>query len=106
MIKNPAFAEPSGKKIFRNNCAACHGENAVGNEKLKELVNGDISKLDLTSTKTALKKDVDLENTILRGRGNMPSFKSIFPKKDLREVVQYIRHLQGDKLIKQTARCD
>lgn len=88
------------KALFYAKCAACHNEDATGNKKLKELVSGDVTRLDLTSDKARSKKDSDFESSILKGRGNMPSFNSELSKADLGVIVEYIRLLQKNRLAK------
>ena len=102
LIKSLALAKPDGKPLFYAKCAACHNEDAAGNKKLKELVSGDVTRLDLTSDKARSKKDSDLEVVILDGKGNMPSFNDELSKVDLRAIIKYIRLSQKNILAKTT----
>ena len=77
-----------GKKVYRNNCAYCHGEALVG----------------LTAKDTGLAKDTpnlkrslkihsegDIFWKIQSGRGDMPAFRQTLSEKDIWAVITYIK---------------
>ena len=77
-----------GKKLYRNNCAYCHGEALVG----------------LTAKDTGLAKDApnlkrslkihsegDIFWKIQSGRGDMPAFRQTLSEKDIWAVITYIK---------------
>lgn len=71
---SPAVAE--GQKIFADNCAVCHGENAKGNQ--------DLGAPNLTDKIWLFGSDkATIEYGVTHGRGSvMPSWKGYFDKKD------------------------
>jgi cytochrome c oxidase cbb3-type subunit 2 len=89
--KNPfagnLSAEEEGEKVFKENCAACHGEKGAG---------GFGPKLATTAHKFG-GSDADLFTSISGGRpGGMPSFLSRLGKERIWKAVTYIRHLEKE----------
>ncbi len=91
-IKNPVPQNEetitSGKELFLDNCAACHGDNGRG----------------LSAEETGLEKstpnlgkrlkshsDGDFFWKIQNGRGEMPSFKDDLTDKEIWEIIHFIR---------------
>ncbi|OGN00964.1 MAG: hypothetical protein A3B91_00595 [Candidatus Yanofskybacteria bacterium RIFCSPHIGHO2_02_FULL_41_29] len=83
----------TGRVIFMERCAACHAPNGKGNLNVIAMVNGDISRIDLTDETTAKKQDVDLRSTILDGRGLMPAHKDKLTAVEVDHVLKFIRQL-------------
>lgn len=84
----------SGKEIYTQNCAYCHGDNAKG----------------LSAESTGLQKDTPnliqgLKNhtdgdffwKIQNGRDAMPSFKEDLSENDIWHVINYIKSLKKSK---------
>jgi mono/diheme cytochrome c family protein len=94
-VQNPipfsAESSESGRQVYLENCATCHGENAEGLMA---------AKADLTTDTPDLKKrlathsDGDFFWKIEEGRGEMPSFKGELEAQEIWEVIHYIKALQ------------
>jgi mono/diheme cytochrome c family protein len=84
---------PSGKTLFAENCATCHGSHGQGNPIMmnKELIRLD----DAAFLKTLT--DEQIETTIREGRGMMPAFETTFNPAELDALVKYIRTLPQEK---------
>ena len=87
---NPLAANPdaveTGAAIYRENCAQCHGADAMGDGKKKPSLKSD-------EIKNAT--DGDLEWFLRQGdlKGGMPSWSSL-PQAQRWQVVAYLRSLQ------------
>lgn len=98
--QQPADAQNSGKAIYEQHCAACHGANGDGYgpasvwlyPKPRDFSAG-LFKIKSTPG-TALPTDADLLQSITRGLpgSSMPSF-SYLSEAERRDVAQYVRHL-------------
>lgn len=89
-------ATPDSKASFESNCAACHGPDGKGNEKMKALVKDDMSKLNLVDEETSKKSDPQLTGTIRDGvpKSLMRGFKDKFSDQEIGGLVEHIRSLQ------------
>lgn len=76
----------SGKKLFQNHCATCHGAEAAGGIALA------LNRKDLLRNA----ENEYLFNTILRGRENatMPSWINL-PENEIYDIVKYLRSFQA-----------
>ncbi len=85
------FDVASGKKIFADNCAACHGEAAKGNQEL--------GAPNLTDKIWLYGSDeASLIETISNGRaGVMPSWEGRFDRATLKALAVYVHSLGGGK---------
>lgn len=89
-----AIATENGKSIFTaSKCITCHGEDGKGNEKMKGMVKGDMTKLDLTDKATVAKTDVELAKIISDGAKPMKAYKDL-SSDQVSELVKYVRILQ------------
>ena len=85
------FDMAAGKKIFADNCAACHGEAAKGNQELGAPNLTD--KIWLYGSDEAA-----LIETITNGRaGVMPSWEGRFDRATLKALAVYVHSLGGGK---------
>lgn len=83
-----------GKALFSTNkCTTCHGENGKGNEKMKGIVKGDMTKLDLTDNATTTKTDTELAKVISDGAKPMKAYKDLSAEQ-ISELVKYTRSLK------------
>jgi cytochrome c553 len=78
--------------IFRQNCAICHGQEANGKEVDGKLIPS------LRYGDAENKTEEEIYNQIKEGKLPMPAFKNQLSDKEIRQMVQFIRHdLQGKK---------
>ena len=77
-----------GAALFKSKCAMCHGPDGTAattmgkNLGIKSYKSPDVQK----------ESDADLKNTIVNGKGKMPSYKSLTPEQ-VDALVKYIREL-------------
>jgi mono/diheme cytochrome c family protein len=105
--KNPIkFTDASvdrGKKIFKTQCALCHGEKGDGKGDLaKEMTLNlpDFTKPDALATRT----DGELFAIVGTGKDPMPSQKGRMTERHLWNLVNYLRALGGKIPAKATAK--
>ncbi len=86
-----ADALAQGKKLFMDNCAACHKENGTGGKI--EIEGKSINPDDLTTAKIKAFSDDKIIGYIYKGIEDegMPSFKDKLNEAEIREVVRYVR---------------
>jgi mono/diheme cytochrome c family protein len=81
----------SGKKLYLNNCAACHKENGTGGEVTIEgkKLNPD----NLTDAKRKALTDDKIIRVMMDGIEDegMPSFKGKMSEAEMRDLVKYVR---------------
>ena len=76
--------QPSGKALFENNCAQCHGNDGTkGRWGAKNLR---ASKLD----------DAAILNMISNGRGFMPNWSKKLPAYQIQLIAKYIKTLRAN----------
>lgn len=76
--------------IFRQNCAICHGQEANGKEVDGKLIPS------LRYGEAATLSEEQIYNQIKEGKLPMPAFKNQLSEKEIRQMVQFVRHdLQG-----------
>lgn len=87
----PADAVETGRKLFAQNCAACHRETGTGGKMVFE--GKTIDPDDLTSEKLKRISDQKIFEYILDGVPDegMPAFKGKLKEPELREIVKFIR---------------
>jgi cytochrome c6 len=76
-------SEMSGKELFSNQCAVCHGmDGKMGSAGAK-----DLSKSTLT--------DEEIQKTIEEGKNTMPAFMLVIPSDTImKETVKYVKSLR------------
>lgn len=81
-----------GKKLYTDNCAACHKENGTGGKI--EIEGKSITPDDLTAAKIKAFSDDKIIGYIYKGIEDegMPSFKDKLSEAEIREVVRYVRN--------------
>jgi mono/diheme cytochrome c family protein len=105
--KNPIkFTEASvdrGKKVFKTQCALCHGENGDGKGDLaKEMT---LSLPDFTKPDALAKRtDGELFTIIGTGKDPMPTQKGRMTEPQIWNLVNYLRALSGKVPAKATAK--
>jgi cytochrome c6 len=86
LLSGPAFADTPGEATYKAKCAMCHGPDGKGETptgkamKVKDLASEDIQK----------QSDVDLTDTITKGKGKMPAYKTLTADQ-VKDLVGYIR---------------
>lgn len=94
-LPHSAVAAEDGKTLFTaNKCHMCHAENGKGNEKIKGMVKGDMTKLDLTDSGTKAKTDAELMKAISDGVKPMKSYKDVLTKDQISVLVKYVQSLK------------
>jgi len=94
----------AGKKIFAENCAQCHGQNAEGAPRWqKRNDDGTFPPPPLNGTGHAWHHSTQvLTDMILNGskpgEGNMPAWKDKLSKEDVTAVIQWFQSLWPDPL--------
>ena len=85
---SPGAKDKEIKKLFKQNCAKCHGEDGAG-----ETTAGEIAGVpDFTDQRWQELYDYQrLTNSIKHGRGEMPSFGKKFSKEQIKSFVSYVR---------------
>lgn len=91
-VKNPVpFDEASatrGKEIYLDNCAACHGDDSKGLKAQDVNLVKDPPNL---QKRLATHSDGDFFWKIQIGRGEMPSFKENLEKRDIWDVINWLK---------------
>ena len=77
------------KRADTRKCATCHGQDGSGNTP----VGKSLKVADLRSVEVQKKTDAELAQSIVEGKGNMPSFKSSVTEDEIRALVMYVRTL-------------
>ena len=86
----PRPAQPA-RQLFRNHCAACHGNNGNGQSYVANYA-GMPAVGNLTTT---AKSPAELKNSLLNGRGAMPAFRNRINDTEADSLIQHIfNHLQ------------
>jgi mono/diheme cytochrome c family protein len=80
-------------RIFKTNCALCHGTDGSGNTGVGKSVHAP----DLRSDETQKQSDAALIEVITKGRGKMPAFGAKLKPDDITKLVAYIRTLAATK---------
>ena len=89
-----AFADQPGEQLFSSRCAGCHGLDGRGGEHAPNIA---------TNENVQHLADTDLAHIVRNGipAGGMPEFGLSFNDSQIKEVVRYLRVLQGrDQTVK------
>lgn len=80
--------QPEGEQVFSSSCAGCHGLDGRGGEHAPNIA---------TDPKIQQLSDRDLLRVVRNGipTAGMPAFGSSLDSDQLKSVVSYLRHLQG-----------
>ena len=92
-VKSSASSISSGKALWVEHCASCHGKTGLGDgSKAAQLKT---QPADFTKGAVQSQPDGALFYKISEGRGDMPSFKKKIPEKEeIWDVVNYMRKLK------------
>jgi mono/diheme cytochrome c family protein len=80
-----------GREVYTANCARCHGGDGLGKTKLGELVEAP----DISDTKwQGRRSDRRLQQSVVKGRGQMPAFGGKLTKSEIAAAIAYVRSLR------------
>jgi cytochrome c6 len=82
-------AQNDAAKVFKANCAVCHGANGDANTPTGKALQAK----DLKSAEIQSQSDSQLAEVITKGRGKMPAFGAKLSADVTNSVVAYIRQL-------------
>jgi mono/diheme cytochrome c family protein len=88
-----AQTQGDAAKIFKANCALCHGADGSGNTGLGKSLHAP----DLRSDETQKQTDAALTEVITKGHDKMPAFGAKLKPDDITKLVAYIRTLAAKK---------
>lgn len=92
--QNPVMISPrsiqTGEKIFKQNCASCHGKNADGNGFFGQNLDPRPANLHTVSKSHS---DGEFAYKIRKGRGAMPGWEETLDENQIWSLVNYIRSL-------------
>lgn len=83
----------STQQTFDAKCAMCHGKDGSGNTPMGK----NMKVPNLKSKAVQSKSNDELAKIITNGKGIMPKYGSQLSKKEINDMVAYIRHLAGKK---------
>lgn len=89
-------AAPSGRDLYKKQCAACHGDAGKGNGPAAAALSP--KPADLTDPERMDQfSDEDLLELIGNGKGTMPGFARLLKPDELNAVVEYLRSLSAPR---------
>lgn len=83
----------SSQTTFDAKCAMCHAKDGSGNTPMGK----NMKVPDLRSKAVQSKTDAQLAEAIEKGKGIMPAYGSQLSKKEIDQMVAYVRHLAKKK---------
>ncbi len=86
----PAIAQSTGKAIFSQQCAVCHGATGKSDTQLGRILRA----LPLDSPEVKKLSDAALADVVKHGKGKMPEFGTKLSDSQIKEVIAYVRTLQ------------
>lgn len=85
-----AMAQGPGASTYTSKCAMCHGQDGKAATPMAKMMK--VPSFDASGIKK--KSDSALESAIENGKGKMPAYKNKLSKKQIKNVVAYIRTLE------------
>jgi mono/diheme cytochrome c family protein len=80
----------AGAKLYKANCAACHGADGAGQTAMGKRMN----LKSLKSPEVQKMTDAQLEEIISKGKSPMPAYGTKLGAQGVKDVVAYIRSLK------------
>ena len=86
----------SGKLLYSENCARCHGASGEGGSAIggrkpiafrKKSIQGSLS-------------NEDISDAVFNGRPMMPPFIAVLSKKDVQSLISYLRHIDKEVIMR------
>jgi mono/diheme cytochrome c family protein len=95
LMTTPAAGQASkeateGAKLYKTNCAACHGADGTANTAMGKRLNIKSFK----SPEVQGMTDAQLEEIVAKGKGKMPAYEKKLGAEGVKDVVAYIRTLK------------
>lgn len=90
-----SLIQADGKKLFKDECASCHGKQGRGNGRAGRDMDPrptDITKPEFLDEKS----DEELFKAIIEGNGEMDPYRDIFTDEQIHSIIAYTRQL-GEK---------
>jgi cytochrome c6 len=85
-LSSPAKADNTAEATYKAKCAMCHGPDGKG-----ETATGKMMKAgDFASADVQKMSDADLTDSIVKGKGKMPPFKTLTADQ-VKDLVGYVR---------------
>ena len=85
-LSSPAKADNTAEATYKAKCAMCHGPDGKG-----ETATGKMMKAgDFASADVQKMSDADLTDSIVKGKGKMPHFKTLTADQ-VKDLVGYVR---------------
>src|SRR5260370_29526567 len=92
LLSAPAKADNTTEATYKAKCAMCHGPDGKG-----ETATGKMMKAkDFASDEVQKMTDADLADTISKGKGKMPAYKTLTPDQ-VKDLVAYVRAFSKKK---------
>lgn len=85
----------AGQKLFESKCTQCHGKDAKGSEKMAKVLKVELTDVDLTGEKASKLTAAETQKIVSGGQKKMPKFKGKLTDDQIKEVVAYVKSLQG-----------
>lgn len=85
----PALAQGGTANVYKEKCEMCHGADGKATTPVAKMMH--VPSFEESSTKKA--SDAKLEAVIENGKNRMPAFKGQLSKKQIKQLVAYIRKL-------------
>jgi mono/diheme cytochrome c family protein len=93
-LATPAFGQggnaTEGAKLYKANCAACHGADGTAQTAMGKRLNIKSFK----SPEVQGMTDAQLEEIVAKGKGKMPAYEKKLGASGVKDVVAYIRTLK------------
>ena len=85
-LSSPAKADNTAEATYKAKCAMCHGPDGKGETSTGKMMKaGDFASPDVQKM-----SDADLTDTISKGKGKMPAYKTLTPDQ-IKDLVGYVR---------------
>lgn len=88
-VGTAARAQSRVEGVYKSNCAECHGTDGAADTAMGR----SLGMRDLRSPEVQKRTDADLTDIITNGMATMPSFKDKLMKRQIDEIVAYLRRM-------------
>jgi mono/diheme cytochrome c family protein len=88
VFSSTAFAQSDVEKLYRSKCMGCHGEDGSANTKAGRNTGAH----DFRQPDVAKETDATLIEIVTKGKKKMPHFDEKLKGKEIKELVEYVRH--------------